>query len=76
MATLNIKDFPDPLYRKLKAHARREHRSIAQQVIHLLTEDLVRRRPVSILGLKGLGKEAWSGVDAVGHVERERAAWD
>ena len=76
MATLNIKDFPDPLYRKLKAHARRDHRSITQQVIHLLTEKLARKRPVSILQLKGLGKETWSSIDAAEHVERERAAWD
>ena len=76
MATLNIKDFPDPLYRKLKTYARREHRSIAQQVVHLLSENLVRKRPVSILQLKGLGKDAWSGIDAGEHVERERAAWD
>jgi plasmid stability protein len=29
MATLNIKNLPDALYRKLKARARREHRSVA-----------------------------------------------
>jgi len=38
MATLNIKNFPDPLYEKLKELARQEHRSLAQQVIHILQE--------------------------------------
>ena len=30
MAVLNIKNFPDGLYRKLQARAKRQHRSIAQ----------------------------------------------
>ena len=38
MATLNIKNFPDPLYKRLQDRAEREHRSLAQQVIHLLKE--------------------------------------
>src|SRR6267142_1131434 len=33
-------------------------------------------KPLSILGLKGLGKEHWRGVDPSKHVERERASWD
>jgi len=32
MATLNIKNLPDRLYRKIQARAHREHRSIAQEV--------------------------------------------
>jgi plasmid stability protein len=35
MATLNIKDFPDGVYRKLKARAKRDHRSLAQEVTHI-----------------------------------------
>jgi hypothetical protein len=30
MATLNVKHLPDALYRKLKARAKRERRSVAQ----------------------------------------------
>ena len=37
MATLNIKNLPDRLYRKIQARAVREHRSIAQEVIHILS---------------------------------------
>ena len=32
MATLTIKSLPDALYEKLKARARREGRSVAQEV--------------------------------------------
>jgi hypothetical protein len=61
MAVLNIKNFPDSLYKKLQARAKRQLRSVA---------------PLSILALKGLGKEHWRGVDPSKHVERERATWD
>jgi hypothetical protein len=76
MAVLNIKNFPDSLYRKLQARAKRQHRSVAQEVTHLLSDALETRKPFSILDLKGLGKEHWRGVDPSKHVERERASWD
>lgn len=76
MATLNIKNFPDLLYEALKARAEWEHRSVAQEVTHLLTQALAAREPLSILELQGLGEELWSGIDAARHVEDERAAWD
>jgi plasmid stability protein len=76
MATLNIKDLPDPLYQALKRRAEARHRSVAQEAIHLLTEALDRWEPRSILELEGLGKELWTGIDAVQHVEGERASWD
>ena len=40
MATLNIKGLPDGLYRKLQARARRERRSVAQEVTRMLAETL------------------------------------
>lgn len=76
MATLNIKNLPDALYRRLKARAEREHRSIAQQVTHMLDEALREPEPLSILELQGLGREVWEGTDAAAHVEAERRAWD
>jgi plasmid stability protein len=75
VATLNIKGLPDPLYRKLKARAKRQRRSIAQEVTMLLAEALEPDAPRSILELRGLGKELWRGVDAAAHVTSERAAW-
>ena len=76
MATLNIKNLPDVLYRKLQARAKRDRRSVAQEVTHLLSEALETAKPLSILELQGLGKELWQGVDALDHVQRERASWD
>jgi plasmid stability protein len=76
MATLNVKNLPDGLYRKLQARAKRQRRSVAQEVTQILTEALETPKPVSILELRGLGKEHWQKLDAATHVERERAAWD
>ena len=76
MATLNVKNLPDGLYRQLQARARRQRRSVAQEVIHLLSDALTSPRPLSILELKGLGKELWENADASTHVKRERSSWD
>lgn len=76
MATLNIKNLPDPLYRKLQARARRERRSVAQQVTEILVRALEEPEPLSILDLQGLGKEHWRGIDAAAHIRRERSSWD
>ena len=54
MATLNVKGLPDGLYRRLQARARRERRSVAQEVTRILAAVLestasetlvVRERP-------------------------------
>jgi plasmid stability protein len=76
MSTLNIKNFPDALYAKLEARARYEHRSVAQEVIHLLTQATERPTRRSLLEMRGLGKEAWRDINAAKHVRTERDAWD
>jgi plasmid stability protein len=76
MATLNVKNVPDGLYHKLQARARKERRSVAQEVIQILAEVLEAPKPLSILELKGLGKDIWADVRATDHVARERDAWD
>ncbi len=75
MAILNVKQVPDGLYRKLKARAKRERRSVAQEVVVLLEQALEERPPVSILDLRGLGKDLWRGIDAGEHVAKEREGW-
>ena len=75
MATLNVKNFPDALYRRLKARATRQHRSVAQELTHVL-EEVLRTPQSSILDLKGLGKELWTGIDPAAHIEAERREWD
>jgi plasmid stability protein len=76
VATLNVKNLPDALYRKLQARAKRQRRSVAQEVTQILSDVLELPRPLSILELRGLGKENWRGIDAATHVDGERAAWD
>ena len=75
MATLNVKNLPDALYRKLKARAKRERRSVAQEVTVLLTQALEPAAALSIHELRGLGKDLWRDVDAAAHVASERSAW-
>lgn len=76
MATLNVKNMSDKLYRRLQKRARAQHRSVAQEVTHILCAVLEDDAPLSILDLRGLGREAWKNVDAVLHVDQERRAWD
>jgi len=76
MATLNIKNLPDKLYRRLRKRALAQHRSIAQEVRHVLSEALEAPERRSILALRGLGKERWAGIDAAEHVGAERRSWD
>lgn len=64
MATLNIKNLPDTLYRKLKKRAERNRRSIAQEVTQILADILAEKDSLSILELRGLGKEQWRGTAA------------
>jgi plasmid stability protein len=76
VATLNVKNLPDGLYRRLQKRARERRRSVAQEVTCILEETVDRAEPVSILGLRGLGKDAWREIDATAHVDSERREWD
>jgi hypothetical protein len=76
VATLNVKNLPDGLYRRLQARAKRQRRSVAQEVTQILSDVLDGTPQVSILELKGLGKNHWRGVEAATHVARERESWD
>jgi plasmid stability protein len=76
LANLTVKNLPDPLYKKLKVRARAHHRSVAQEITHLLTALLEEPEPLSILELRGLGQEAWTSVDPDQHVVEERDSWD
>ena len=76
MATLNVKNMPDKLYRRLQARARRQRRSVAQEVTQILSDALEAQQPLSILDLRGLGKQQWADIDATAHVRAERKAWD
>lgn len=76
MATLNIKNFPDSLYEKLQTQAQQEHRSLAQEVIHILHQVVDQKELLDIRGLRGLGKEVWKGIDVAAYIREERDSWD
>lgn len=76
MATLNVKNLPDSLYNKLRARAKRDRRSLAQEVIQILTQATEEPPSLSILDLKGLGRERWRDSDPAAFIEQERRSWD
>ena len=76
MAVLNIKNLPDPLYEKLKARAKRQRRSVAQEVTQILADALDEDERPSLLELEGLGKELWEGIDPAEYIENERRSWE
>ncbi len=75
MAVLNVKSVPDKLYRKLQARAKRERRSVAQEVLHILDQALSEPPRLSIMNLQGLGKDIWRDVNSDHYIEAERRAW-
>ena len=76
MAILNVKNLPDRLYRKLRARAKKNHRSVAQEVTHILEQAVTSPKELSIMELEGLGSAHWATVDAARHVAEERDSWE
>lgn len=76
MATLNIKNVPDKLYRKIRVRANKKHRSVAQEVVHILSQATEEMDELSVLQLQGLGKDAWRSIEAAKFVKKERSEWD
>jgi plasmid stability protein len=56
MASLQIRDMPEDLYKSLKLKAEKDHRSLAQQAIILLSEALNARGRDSIRRIEALRK--------------------
>lgn len=73
MAILNIKNMPDDLYIRLKERAKRRHRSVAQEVTHILSRAVDEREAPSILELRPLDDEIPGSEVAGGYVVEERA---
>jgi hypothetical protein len=76
MATLNIKKFPDKLYKLIEKKAKLDRRSLSQEVIILLQNAIQVSEQPSILELRGLGKEAWNNINISQHIDHERNAWE
>lgn len=71
MATLNVKNLPEDLHRRLKRRAKQERRSIAGHVKWLIEQDSARPKRYTVDDLKGLGGP-WKGVDIQKWLDRER----
>jgi len=76
VATLNIKNLPDGLYKKLKARAKRQNRSLSQEVTQILSAAVEEPELLDIRGLRGLGKEIWEGIDPAKYIAELRDDWD
>jgi plasmid stability protein len=76
MATLDVKNLPDKIYRRRQRRAKLHHRSLAREVTKILRDALEEPESLSSLALRGLGKKEWEGIDLARHVDTERRSWD
>jgi plasmid stability protein len=72
LATLNVKKFPDPLYRELKRRARSEGRSLAREVTILLQEQLTVPKKYKIGDWPKLAGGLWKGNEIEKFLEEGR----
>lgn len=81
MATLQIRDLPDPLHQMLQLRARQHHRSLSQQALsdlqHACGGDARQRRRQALADLQALALEAGNPVfepspEALIRQDRER----
>ncbi len=75
MAVLSVKGIPDRLYKALRRQAEQDHRSIAQEVIYVLSQYIQATPRHSMTELRGLGKKVWEGVRVNRYLSAERDAW-
>lgn len=78
MASLQIRDLPDDVYRALLARARREGRSLAQQALHelrkLVEVQAEQRRRELLESLRGRAPAATDLDDPVELIREDREA--
>jgi plasmid stability protein len=66
MATLQVRDIDDRIYEELKLRAKRKHRSLSQEVAHIIEEHLsepvrdYKRQSDLLLELSG----SWEGTES------------
>lgn len=77
MASLQIRDMPEELYQSLKARAEKDHRSLAQQALVLLSEALYpetggnNRRISALARIRNLKKVEMDGTVDILEMLRE-----
>ncbi len=75
MATLNVKNFPDDLYRQLRKRARQRGRSLSREVTMLLSEQIHRPKKYTVQDWPKLLGGAFQGRDVEAFLEEERESW-
>jgi hypothetical protein len=76
VATLNIKNFPEGLYKRLKARAKREGRSLAREVTMLLQKGVSQRpKKYTLRDWPRLLGGPFRGVDVEKFIDEERNSW-
>ena len=48
----------------------------SEEATHILEQALARSEELSILDLRGLGKQHWRGIEATIYVADERDSWE
>lgn len=70
MATLQVRDIDDRIYKELKERAKSKHRSLSQEVVHIIEEYLSRpagdykKQSELLLQLSG----SWQGPETVNEI--------
>ena len=67
MPALQVRDFPQELYRELQVCAEQEHRSIAQQTVAIIEQYIWDRKSKQLMPVYGLPRSG-------GYAERENRA--
>ena len=71
--------FPSPqtaIYREISKLNNKDKKIILSKLINEIKLSSQKEEQYSIMGIKGLGKEIWNGIDAQYYVNIERASWD
>lgn len=64
------------LLRHVESLRRDEQLRLIADLAEHLRNGALPEEPLSILELRGLGKEIWKGLDAQAYVDNERASWN
>lgn len=80
MATLQVRDIDDRVYRELKQRAKSRHRSLSQEVAHIIEEYLsqpskdYRKQSEMLLELSGSWEGPESATEILDTIRRSRAS--
>ncbi|MGA2478353.1 MAG: antitoxin [Spirochaetia bacterium] len=78
MATLQVRDIDDRVYRELKQRAKSKHRSLSQEVAHIIEEYLsqpnkdYRKQSEMLLELSGSWEGPESAAEIIESIKRSR----